>query len=105
MQTKSEIEQHLVDESDFNFVKMHLLNQFSDHIRQLGNLLNISSELPENAVMDLEQAYQQSNLHDATFQILRTKAREEVFQYRELNPNAAKRCHDDDMPPTKAPIK
>ena len=37
MQIESEIAQHPVDESDFNFVKMDLLNHFSDHIRQLGN--------------------------------------------------------------------
>jgi len=53
-QIESDIAQHLVDESDFNFVKMHLLNHFSDHIRQLGNLLNVSSELPEKAMMDLK---------------------------------------------------
>jgi len=37
-QMKSEIAQHLVNKSDFTFVKMHLLNHFADHIRQLGNL-------------------------------------------------------------------
>jgi len=68
-QSESEIAHHLVDESDFNFVKMHLLNHFSDHIRQLGNLLNISSELPEKATMDLKQAYRQSNHPEAAFQI------------------------------------
>jgi len=47
MQNESEIAQHLVDKSDFHLVKMHLLNHFSDHIRQLGNLLNVSSKLPE----------------------------------------------------------
>jgi len=47
MQIESEIAQHLVNKLDFNFVKMHLLNHVSDHIRQLGNLSNVSSELPE----------------------------------------------------------
>jgi len=104
-QIDSEIAQHLVDESDFNFVKMHLLDHFSDHICQLGNLWNVSSELPEKAMMDLTQAYWQSNHHEAALQILRTKAPKEVFQYRELNANAAKQRRDDDMPLTKAPIK
>jgi len=54
-QIQSEIAQHLVDKSDFNFVKMHLLNHFSEHIHQPGNLLNITSELPEKAIMDLKQ--------------------------------------------------
>jgi len=102
---ESEIAQHLVDESDFNFVRMHLLNHFSDRIRQLGNLLNVSSDLPEKATIDLEQGYRQSNSHEAAFQIGQTKAREEVFQYRELNANAAKQHRDNDMPLTKAPIK
>jgi hypothetical protein len=57
MQIESEIGQHLVNESDFHFVKMHLLNHCSDHIHQLGNLSNVISELPENAMMDLKQAY------------------------------------------------
>jgi len=97
-QIESEIAQHLVDESDFNFVKMDLLNHFSDHIRQLGKPLNVSSELQQKAMMDLKQAYRRSNRHEAASQILRTNARKEVFQYRELNANAATQRHDDDMP-------
>jgi hypothetical protein len=57
MLIESEVAQHLVDESDSNFVMMHLLNHFSEHIRQLGNLLNVSSELPEKVMMDLKLAY------------------------------------------------
>jgi len=59
MQIDSEIAQHLVDEWDFNFVKMHLLNHYSDHIHQLGNLLNVSSELSEKAMMDRREVYRQ----------------------------------------------
>jgi len=84
---------------------MHLLNHISDHIRQLSNLLNVSSELPEQAMMDVKQVYRQSNGHEAAFQMLWTKARKEVFQDRELNANAAKQHRDDNMPLTKAPIK
>jgi len=104
-QIELDIAPHLVDESDFNFVKMHLLNHLSDHIRQLGNLLNVSSELPEKAMMDLKQAYRQLNHHEAAFQILRTKAQKAVFQYRVLNAHAAKQCRDDHMSLTKVPIK
>ena len=103
-QIKSEIVQHLVDESDFNFEKMHLLNHYSDDICQLGNLLNVSSELPENAMMDPKQVYRQSKCHETAFQILRTKLLKQVFQYQALNANAAKQRRDDDMPLTKAPI-
>jgi len=104
-QIKSQIAEHLVDESDFNFVMMPLLNHFSDYFRQLGNFLNICTELPEKVMMDHKQAYQQSNLYDADFQILRKNALKKVFQYRERNANAAKQSHDDDMPLIKALIK
>jgi hypothetical protein len=70
MQIESEIAPHLVDESDINFVKMHFLNHFSDHIHQLHNLVNVSSELPEKGMMDHKQVYRQSNGHEAAFQIL-----------------------------------
>jgi len=84
---------------------MHLLNHFSDRIRQLGNLINVSAELPEKVMMDLDEAHQQSNHHEAAFQILRTKAQNKVFQYWELNANPAKQHPNDDMPLTKALIK
>jgi hypothetical protein len=104
-QIKSEIAQHLVNELDFNFEKVNLLNHFSDHIRQLGNLVNVSSKLPEKAIMDNNIAYRRSNCHEIAFEILRTKARKAVFQYRELNANTAKQRHDNDIPLTTALIK
>jgi hypothetical protein len=57
MQIESEIGSNLVDESDINFVKMHFLNHFSNHIRQRVNVLNVCTELPEKAMMDLKQVY------------------------------------------------
>jgi hypothetical protein len=60
-------------------VKMHLLQHFSDHICQLGKLLNASSELPEKAMMDVKEGYRQSNCHEAAFQSLRMQARMEVL--------------------------
>lgn len=83
---------------------MHLPNHFSDHIRQLGNLCNVSSELPEREMMDLKQVYQQSNRHEAAFQIVPMKAQKKVIQYREQDANAAKQCRNDGMPLTKVPI-
>ena len=105
MQRVSKIAQNLVDESDINFVKMHLLNDFSDHICQLGYRCNASSELPEKAMMDHEQVYRQLNRHDAAFSILWMNAQKEVFQFRELNANASKQHCGNDTPPTKVPIK
>jgi len=105
MQFESVIVQYLVDESDFNCMIIHLLNHCSDHICQLANLLNVCSELPEKARIDLNQVYWQLNHHEAAFQIFRNKARRKVFQYWELNRNAAKDRHDNNMPSTKAPMK
>jgi len=56
IQIKSDIPQHLVHESDFNLVQEPFLNRFSDHIRQLCNLLNATSGLPEAAIIDRQQA-------------------------------------------------
>jgi len=63
MQIKLEIAQHFVDELDFNFVKIPVLNRFSDHIHLLGNLSNASCEFPERVMMDLKQAYCQWKRH------------------------------------------
>jgi len=105
MLIKSDIAQSVVDESDFNFVKMYLLNHFPDLICQLGNHLNASSELPERAMMDSKQAYQQSNLHEAALQIFGTKAQKEICQYQELNAHSDKQRPNNEMPVTKPPNK
>jgi hypothetical protein len=70
MQIESEIAKHYVNESDFNFVKMHFLNHFSDHICHRGNLFSIRSKLPEKAMMDPNHVYRQLNCPEAAFQIL-----------------------------------
>jgi len=44
-------------------------------------------QLAERVMMDLIQAHQQSNCHEAAFQILHTKTRKEGFQYCEWNAN------------------
>ena len=56
-------------------------------------------------MIDFKQVYQQSNCHKATFQILQMKAQLKVFQYGELNANAVKQCHNNEMSLTKASIK
>jgi len=105
MQIKSDIVQHLVDKSDLNWVNMNLLNNISEHIWQLGNLLNPSSELPEWVIMDRKQVYHQSNLHEAAIQILQMESYNEVFQFWEVNPITRKQCRDDEFPLTNVPIK
>jgi len=105
MQIESEIKQHLVDQTDFSLVKMDFLNRSSYHIRQLGNLLNASSELPDRAMMDLKQAYRRANRHEAAFRPLWATARKVVSQYWKLTVYAAKqRCYED-IPSTTVPIE
>jgi hypothetical protein len=69
-QILSQIAQYLVDESDFKFAKTHLLNYLSCNNRQLRNLLNASSKLQGRVMIDLKQAYQQSDCHEAAIQTL-----------------------------------
>lgn len=57
MQIEPETAQHLVDQSDFYFVIIYLLNHFPDHIQQVGNFQNIWFELPETAMMDHKHWY------------------------------------------------
>jgi len=83
---------------------MHLRYHLSDYIRQLGNLSNASSELPERGMMDLIQAYRQSHFLDSGFQILWSNSQKEVFQYQELNGNAVKQHWDNEMSLTKPAI-
>jgi len=104
MQMESEITQDLVDKSDFKVMKMHLLNHLSDHVGQLGSLLNASSELPDWEMKHLEQAYCQSNRHETTILILGTNNLHQLFQYRELNAYMAKQRRDIEKPLTEEPI-
>jgi len=75
IQIYSEIEQHLVDKSDFNFLKLHPLHYFSDHYRPIGSLSNASSKLPERVTMNQKQVYQQLNHHVVALMILQMKTR------------------------------
>jgi hypothetical protein len=53
----SEIAQHLLDKSGSKLVKIGLRKHFCNHINQLCMLLNASPELPESAMMNLNQVY------------------------------------------------
>ena len=63
---KQEVEQHLTDESDFNFVKMHLPCHFGKSIGQLGHMSNLTSEYYEHEMIDIRDAYRHSNEINAT---------------------------------------
>ena len=84
-----QMEAALKDDSSFNFVKMHLLTHFTSHVKELGHLSNVSSELPETLHRELKDAFRRSNKVNADFQILQTMARVSSFDYRELNVQVA----------------
>ena len=66
---EQEVEQHLTDESDFNFVKMHLPCHFGKSICQLGHLSNLTSEYYEHEMIDIKDTYRHSNKINATEQM------------------------------------
>jgi len=60
-------------ESHFNFIKMHLLSHFCDHIRQFGNIPMYSTEFGELAhKTQIKAGWQQSNKNDASRQIVQS---------------------------------
>jgi len=53
-------------ESHFNFIKMHLLSHFCDHIRQFGNIPMYSMELGElTPKTQIKDGWRQLNKNDA----------------------------------------
>jgi hypothetical protein len=65
MLIESEITQHLVNISKLEIVMIHFMTHFFDHITQPGNLENISTKLPPEAMMDHEQGYQHTYDNEA----------------------------------------
>ena len=103
---EQEVDQHLTDESDINFVKMHLPCHFGKSIRQLGHLLNLTSEYYEHEMIDIKDTYRHSNKINATEQILRMKGRREFFRYKNMECEAQLSRLDDGtilnpLPPTR----
>ena len=73
-------------ESHFNFIKMHLIIHFREHIYQFGNITIYSTEFGE--LMHKEQikyGYRRSNKIDAARQILRSYGQHHVIRIRLLN--------------------
>jgi len=99
VEVEKQIEASLKEDSHFNFIKMHLLTHFAEHIRELGNLSNFTAELSESCHRDLKEAFRHSNKVNADPQILRSISRRLAFEYRELNVDAAKRRANDCIPP------
>ena len=73
-------------ESHFNFIKMHLISHFRDHICQFGNIPMFSTEYGELAHREqIKDGYQRSNKIDAARQILSSYGRQHAIRMRLLN--------------------
>jgi len=73
-------------ESHFNFVKMHLLSHFCDHIPQFGNIPMYSTEIGELAhKTQIKEEWRQSNKNDAARQIVHSYGRQHAIRMRLLN--------------------
>jgi len=73
-------------ESHFNFIKMHLLSQFCDHIRQFGNIPMYSTEIGElGHKTQIKEGWHQSNKNNAARQILHSYGRQHAIRMRLLN--------------------
>jgi len=84
-------------ESHFNFIKMHLLSHFCDHIRQFGNIPMYSTEIGKLAhKTQIKDGWHQSNKNDAARQIVDSYGRQHAIRMRLLNRESLK-CHDPDL--------
>jgi len=61
----------------FNFIKIHLLSHFCDHIRQFGNIAMYSTEFGELVhKTQIKAGWRQSNKNDALRQIGQSYSRQ-----------------------------
>jgi hypothetical protein len=79
-------------ESHFNFIKMHLLCHFRDHIYQFGNIPMYSTEFGELAHKEqIKDGWRRSNKNDAARQILHSYGRQHAIRMRLLNLDSLRR--------------
>jgi len=83
----------IYSESHFNFIKIHLLSHFSDHIRQFGYILMYSTETAELAhKTQIKNGWWQSNKNDASCQIVHSYSHQHAIRIRLLNLASIWRC-------------
>ena len=71
---------------DFNFVKIHLLSHFGDHVRHFGNIQMYSTKSGETShKLIIKECCRQSNRNDTSHQILRIYTRLGSFKIHEMN--------------------
>jgi len=79
-------------ESHFNFIKIHLLSHFSDHIRQFGNIPINSTELGELAHKEqIKDGWRRSNKNNAARQIVHSYSRQHAIRMRLFNLESLRR--------------
>jgi len=79
-------------ESHFNFIKIHLLSYFSDHIRQFGNIAMYSTEFGELAHKEqIKDRWRRLNKNDAARQIVHSYSRQHAIRIRLLNLKSRRR--------------
>lgn len=78
--------QELQESSHFNFVKMHLLTHFQQHLERFCNILMFSTEVSELVHEDqIKDNYRASNKVDAVLQILDIYVRHQACEIWLLN--------------------
>jgi len=60
------------EHGDFNFIKIHLLSHFGNHVRRFSNIQMYSTESGETSYKTIiKECYRRSNRNEASHQILR----------------------------------
>jgi len=68
-------------ESHFNFIKMHLLSHFGDHIHQFANIPMYSTEIGELAhKTQIKDRWHHSNKNDSARQIVHSYGRQHAIR-------------------------
>jgi len=78
------VNQALVEDSHFNFRKIHLLMHWSDQISQYGSLPQFSTEICEASHKALKEAYRWSNHIDSIPQIIQGYSQAHSIAVKEL---------------------
>ena len=82
----------IYSESHFNFIKMHVLIHFGDHIRQFGNIPMYFTEYVELAHKEqIKDPWRRSNENDVARQILHSYSRRHGIRMRLLTLESLRR--------------
>ena len=80
------VQDFLSDNSDFNFIKMHLMLHYHESIEEFGTVRAFSTKVGEAAYVEqMKEGWYKSNHIDAYRQILQYRDRKHQFQIHSLN--------------------